>query len=249
MVSSVPTLRHERALMREGAPMVIGCDEVGRGALAGPVGVGLSVVYEHTRTAPVGLKDSKLLPEHRREELYPLVQVWTREHAVGLASNEEIEQIGIIRALGLAAARALESLLAAGLVIQDAVVLLDGSHDWLTPALPPVVRGLGLRVTTKVKADRTCAAVAAASVLAKVERDRLMIASDAVHPGYLWTSNKGYASSEHYAAIDRIGPSPLHRWSWLRQPGLFDLGFADAAFTDPGFTEDQDEAAGLEQSA
>ena len=229
MVSTVPTLRHERILLREGAPMVIGCDEVGRGALAGPVGVGLSVVYEHTRSAPVGLKDSKLLPEHRREELYPLVQVWTREHAVGLASNEEIEQIGIIRALGLAASRALESLLAAGLVIQDAVVLLDGSHDWLTPALPPVVRGLGLRVTTKVKADRTCAAVAAASVLAKVERDRLMIASDAVHPGYLWASNKGYASSEHYAGIEALGPSPLHRWSWLRQPDLFGSALWDEA--------------------
>ncbi len=62
-------------------------------------------------------------------------------------------------------------------------------------------------MTTKVKADRTCAAVAAASVLAKVHRDRLMIASDAVHPGYLWASNKGYASAEHYAAIDRLGPS------------------------------------------
>jgi ribonuclease HII len=229
MVSSVPTLRHERTLMREGAPMVIGCDEVGRGALAGPVGVGLSVVYEHTRTAPVGLKDSKLLPEPRREQLYPLVQVWSRHHAVGLASNEEIERIGIIRALGLAASRALETLLADGVVIQDAVVLLDGSHDWLTPALSPAVRSLGLRVTTKVKADRTCAAVAAASVLAKVERDRLMIASDEVHPGYLWASNKGYASSEHYAGIEALGPSPLHRWSWLRQPGLFESALLDEA--------------------
>jgi ribonuclease HII len=223
MSSSVPTLRHERTLLRDGARLVIGCDEVGRGAIAGPVGVGLSVVYEHTRSAPVGLKDSKLLPEHKREELFPAVQRWTREHAVGLASNEEVESIGIIRALGLAAARALEALQAGGLAIQDAVVLLDGSHDWLTPALTPSDRGLGLRVTTKVKADRTCAAVAAASVLAKVTRDRMMIASDAVHPGYLWTSNKGYASAEHYAAIDALGPSPLHRWSWLRQPGLFDL--------------------------
>ncbi|CAN5345060.1 ribonuclease HII [soil metagenome] len=234
-VSSVPTLRYERTLMREGAPMVIGCDEVGRGAIAGPVGVGVSVVREHTRSAPVGLKDSKLLSEQRREELYPAVQVWTREHAVGLASNDEVESIGIIKALGLAASRALEALLAGGVVIQDAVVLLDGSHDWLTPALPPTVRGLGLRVTTKVKADRTCAAVAAASVLAKVERDRLMIASDGVHPGYLWWSNKGYASAEHYAAIDRLGPSALHRWSWLRQPGLFsfdDLPGDEAAYMD-----------------
>lgn len=223
MTSTVPTLRHERVLMREGARMVIGMDEVGRGAIAGPVGVGLSVVREHTRSAPVGLKDSKLLTEQRREELYPDVVRWAREFAVGLASNDEVESIGIIRALGLAASRAIEAVRDAGVAIQDAVVLLDGSHDWLTPALPPAVRDLGLRVTTKVKADRTCAAVSAASVLAKVQRDRLMIASDTVHPGYLWSSNKGYASSEHYAAIDRIGPSPLHRWSWLRQPGLFDL--------------------------
>lgn len=231
MSSPVPTLRHERMLMREGARMVIGMDEVGRGAIAGPVGVGLSVVHEHTRSAPVGLRDSKLLTEQRREELYPGVMRWAREHAVGMAGNDEVESIGIIRALGLAASRALEAVRDAGVVIQDAVVLLDGSHDWLTPALPPAVRALGLRVTTKVKADRTCAAVAAASVLAKVQRDRLMIAADADHPGYLWPSNKGYASAEHYAAIDRIGPSDLHRWSWLRQPGLFsldgDLGTAE----------------------
>jgi len=102
--------------------------------------------------------------------------------------------------------------------LTGAVVLLDGSHDWLSPAIDGAIP-----VTVKVKADRTCAAVAAASVLAKVQRDRLMIGSDAVHPGYVWTSNKGYASAEHYAGIDRIGPSPLHRWSWLKQPGLFDL--------------------------
>lgn len=223
MASSVPTLRHERSLLREGAPLVIGMDEVGRGAIAGPVAVGLSVVREHTRSAPVGLKDSKLLSEQRREELYPAVRVWAREHAVGLASNDEVETIGIIRALGLAASRALEALCDRGAVLQDAVVILDGSHDWLSPALEPSVRHLGLRVVTRVKADRTCAAVAAASVLAKVERDRLMIAADADHPGYLWSSNKGYASADHYAGIDRLGPSPLHRWSWLRQPGLFSM--------------------------
>jgi ribonuclease HII len=251
MSSSVPTLRHERAMLRDGASMVIGCDEVGRGAIAGPVGVGMSVVYEHTRSAPVGLKDSKLLPEHRREELYPLVQVWTRQHAVGLASNEEVESIGIIKALGLAASRALETLLAGGLVVQDGVVLLDGSHDWLSPALSTQHRSLGMRVTTKVKADRTCAAVAAASVLAKVERDRLMIASDSVHPGYLWSSNKGYASTEHYAAIDRIGPSPLHRWSWLRQPGLFSFDAFDSFDEESAdsFDEESADSAALEQSA
>jgi ribonuclease HII len=218
MTSTVPTLRHERTLLRDGARLVIGMDEVGRGAIAGPVAVGLSVVDLATRTAPEGLKDSKLLPEARREQLQPKVARWARHAAVGLASNERIESIGIIAALGLAAKRALDALREQGVDLTGAVVLLDGSHDWLSPAI-----GGELPVTMRVKADRSCAAVAAASVLAKVHRDRLMIENDGRHPGYLWTSNKGYASVEHYAAIDRVGPSPLHRWSWLRQPGLFEL--------------------------
>ena len=219
MTSTVPTLRHERILMREGARLVIGMDEVGRGALAGPVGVGLSIVDIDTRTAPEGLKDSKLLPETKREELQPKVARWVRHGAVGLASNERIEQIGIIAALGLAARRAIDAIREQGVDLTGAVVLLDGSHDWLSPAIDRA-----LPVVMRVKADRTCASVAAASVLAKVHRDRLMIEKDAVHPGYLWTSNKGYASSDHYAGIERIGPSALHRWSWLKQPGLFSLG-------------------------
>ncbi|CAN5380240.1 ribonuclease HII [soil metagenome] len=215
--SSVPTLRHERTLLREGAKLVIGCDEVGRGAIAGPVAVGVSVVDESTRSAPVGLKDSKLLSEPRREELHPAVSSWSRRNGVGLASNEEVESIGIIAALAVSAVRAIDQLREQGVDLVDAVVLLDGSHDWLTPALDRADRHYGLRVTTKVKADRTCAAVSAASVLAKVHRDRLMIAADPVHPGYHWSGNKGYASADHYAAIDELGPSPLHRWSWLHK--------------------------------
>jgi ribonuclease HII len=218
MTSNVPTLRHERILLREGARLVIGMDEVGRGAIAGPVAVGLSIVDVDTRTAPEGLKDSKLLPEPKREELQPKVARWSRYAAVGMASNERIERIGIIAALGLAARRAIDAIREQGVDLSGAVVLLDGSHDWLSPAIDGAIP-----VTMKVKADRTCAAVAAASVLAKVQRDRLMIDNDAVHPGYVWTSNKGYASAEHYAGIERVGASPLHRWSWLKQPGLFDL--------------------------
>jgi ribonuclease HII len=218
MTSTVPTLRHERILLREGARLVIGMDEVGRGAIAGPVAVGLSIVDVDTRTAPEGLKDSKLLPEPKREELHPKVARWSRYAAVGMASNERIEQIGIIAALGLAARRAIDAIREQGVDLSGAVVLLDGSHDWLSPAINGAIP-----VTMKVKADRTCAAVAAASILAKVQRDRLMIDNDAVHPGYVWTSNKGYASAEHYAGIERVGASPLHRWSWLKQPGLFDL--------------------------
>jgi ribonuclease HII len=219
MVSTVPTLRHERILLREGARLVIGMDEVGRGAIAGPVAVGLSIVDLETRTAPEGLKDSKLLAEPKREALQPKVARWARHASVGLASNERIEAIGIIAALGLAARRAIDAIRDQGVDLAGAVVLLDGSHDWLSPAIDRA-----LPVVMRVKADRTCAAVAAASVLAKVHRDRLMIDNDAVHPGYVWTSNKGYASAEHYAGIERVGASPLHRWSWLKQPGLFSVG-------------------------
>lgn len=211
-------------MLREGAVLVIGCDEVGRGAIAGPVAVGLSVFAGRAGGAPKGLRDSKMLSETRREELYPLVGAWSVQSAVGLASNEEVDRIGIIAALGLAAVRALAELHDIGVDMQGAVVLLDGSHDWLTPA---IARGGAIpdgaprpAVTTRIKADRDCAVVSAASVLAKVHRDRLMIGADSVHPGYHWSGNKGYASADHYAAIDELGPTPLHRWSWLRQPSL-----------------------------
>ncbi|MGN6327197.1 ribonuclease HII [Pseudolysinimonas sp.] len=222
MTVADPTLRVERRMIREGAAMVIGVDEVGRGAIAGPVGVGLSVFDGHGRRIPDGLRDSKMLPEPKREALHPLVQTWSTAHAVGLASNEEIEEIGIIAALGVAALRAFAGLRAAGVTTTDAVVLLDGSHDWLSPAFDRAGERPRPQVVTRVKADRDCAVVAAASVLAKVHRDRIMIAADGTHPGYNWVGNKGYASVDHYAAIDRLGPTPLHRWSWLRTPSLFD---------------------------
>ena len=207
-----PTLRLERAMHREGVRYVIGCDEVGRGAIAGPVAVGLSVVGVGIRKHPDGLRDSKMLSEKRREELAPLARGWSHFSAVGLASAPEVDAIGIIAALALAGRRALTELHEAGVAIHESVVLLDGSHDWLTPALtkPP-------RVHTRVKADRDCASVAAASVIAKVHRDRLMIDADATIPGYGWTGNKGYGSTEHYAAIDSLGPSELHRHTWLHQ--------------------------------
>ncbi|AYF98603.1 ribonuclease HII [Protaetiibacter intestinalis] len=221
MTVADPTLRFERTLFREGAPLVIGCDEVGRGAIAGPVAVGLGVFLPDVRRMPEGLRDSKLLSEQRREALHPLVAAWAPHWAVGLADNVEVDRDGIVPSLGLAALRALETLVLAGVPVEAAVVVLDGSHDWLTPALAGWPEGSRPRVVTRVKADRDCATVAAASVLAKVHRDRLMVEADAVHPGYEWVGNKGYASAGHYAAIDRLGSSALHRWSWLKQPALF----------------------------
>lgn len=205
-----PTLRHERALYRDGAEFIIGCDEVGRGAIAGPVAVGLCFIDAKVGRMPLGLRDSKMLSEKRREELAPLAAGWARFSAVGLASADEVDTLGIIACLGLAAKRALVTLHELGAPVARAVVLLDGSHNWLSPALSSP-----LAVQTRIKADRDCASVAAASVIAKVHRDRIMIDAHPSEPAYGWESNKGYASAGHYAAIDEIGPHALHRKTWL----------------------------------
>lgn len=205
-----PTLDVERDLHRAGATWVVGCDEVGRGAIAGPVAVGLSAVLASVAAIPQGLRDSKLLSEKRREQLYPQALEWSAVSAVGLADADEVDRIGIIRALGLAGRRALVQLHDAGVDVLRSVVVLDGNHDYLTPALSSAPR-----VLTRIKADRDCGSVAAASVIAKVHRDRLMIGHDAVHPGYGWSSNKGYGSTTHYEALQALGPSPLHRLTWL----------------------------------
>ena len=221
MTAAAPTFEVERELFAQGATLVIGCDEVGRGAIAGPVAVGVAAFWADADGVPEGLRDSKLLSEPKREALYPVVAEWTPFWAVGMADNAEVDSLGIVPGLGLAALRALDSLVASGVPIESAVVLLDGSHDWLTPALSEWAEGTRPRVTTRVKADRDCASVSAASVLAKVERDRLMIDADARHPGYGWASNKGYGGAAHLAAVASLGASELHRWSWLKHPSLF----------------------------
>jgi ribonuclease HII len=205
-----PTLEIESELHAQGARYVIGCDEVGRGAIAGPVAVGLCVVDATVGAQPRGLRDSKMLSEKRREELAPQAAGWALFSAVGLATASEVDEFGIMVALGLAGKRALGQLYELGASITESVLLLDGSFNWLTPVLQSP-----LRVRTRIKADRDCASVAAASVVAKVHRDRMMIAYDADYPGYGWTGNKGYGSAEHFAAIDSLGPSALHRMTWL----------------------------------
>lgn len=210
MAVADPTLEFEAQLHVGGARFVIGCDEVGRGAIAGPVAVGLCVVDVTVGAMPVGLRDSKLLSEKRRELLAPLAASWALFSAVGLATAGEVDELGIIAALGLAGKRALVSLHEAGARISESVIVLDGSHDWLTPALRNP-----LPLTTRVKADRDCASVAAASVVAKVHRDRLMIDANVATPGYGWASNKGYGSAAHFAAIDELGATDFHRRTWL----------------------------------
>ncbi|HET7303946.1 MAG TPA: ribonuclease HII [Segeticoccus sp.] len=204
----------ERALQREGHVVLAGMDEVGRGALAGPVSVGVVVIGLECRSAPTGVRDSKLLTPPARERLVPRIRRWALAHAVGHASPDEIDEVGIMAALRLAGTRALRAVDA----IPD-LVILDGNHDWLTdpvrvgllaldegPATPPV--------RTIIKADMSCSSVAAASVLAKVERDGMMVELARDEPRYGWADNKGYSCPEHTAALLEHGPCPHHRRSW-----------------------------------
>lgn len=210
MTVITPRLTVERRLLREHA-LIIACDEVGRGALAGPVAVGAVTVdaAQARRRVPEGLRDSKLVAERRRPEVAQRAADWVGASAVGWASAAEIDEVGILRALGLAALRAIADLRAAGVVPEEAVVVLDGNHDYITPA-----GGAGLRVQPIVKADRDLASAAAASVLAKVARDDLMVRLHDEAPVYQWSRNKGYASAEHRAAISSHGLSAHHRASW-----------------------------------
>ncbi|MGC5168472.1 ribonuclease HII [Luteimicrobium sp. DT211] len=253
-------LKRETAWFESGARTVAGMDEVGRGALAGPVTVGVVVVDVTTRRAPRGLTDSKLLAPALREEMVPRVRRWGLAWAVGHASSAEIDDVGIIGALRLAGRRALATVADAGVEVD--AVLLDGSHDWLSdpqrdlldelealdgepgpdpvpaPALgtryrtldpatlPARVPPLGVR--TLVKADVQCASVAAASVLAKCERDALMRDLAGEHPAYEWHQNKGYATAAHVRALAEHGPSALHRTSW-NLPGVTSSGGAGGA--------------------
>lgn len=210
MTVVVPRLTVERRLLREHA-VVIACDEVGRGALAGPVAVGAAAVdaSRARKRVPDGLRDSKLVPEPRRADVAARAAAWVNASAVGWASAREVDEVGIMRALGLAALRAIADLRAGGIVPEEAIVILDGNHDYITPA-----GGAGLVIRPIVKADRDCASAAAASVVAKVARDAFMTDLHDEFPAYQWSRNKGYASPEHRAAIRELGLSMHHRASW-----------------------------------
>lgn len=231
--SAAPSLRYERALLREKGHTLLACaDEVGRGALCGPVTIGMVVVAETTRTAPQGVRDSKLLAPAARERLAPRIRRWAVAHAVGHAQAEEIDRLGIMAAMRLAGRRAL-----AGLGVEPDLVLLDGNHDYLSaPGQPSLLDDPGdlafvPPVTTRIKADLRCAAVAAASILAKTERDAIMLELAREHPEFGWHENKGYAAPEHVAALRAHGPSRHHRRSWSL-PGVDPLPEAMAEVAD-----------------
>ena len=226
-MSTAPTLRLERSLLRGGVARLACADEVGRGSLCGPVSIGMVVVTAETNTAPAGVRDSKLLSERQRNELVPKNESWAAAWAVGHASNDEIDDIGIVGAMRLAGQRALVALAERGCA-PDAV-LLDGHHDYLSNPDQGLLFGGGgglvevPEVTTKIKADMTCAGVAAASILAKTTRDALMVDLARDHPEYGWADNKGYASPQHLEALGRLGASALHRRSWSL-PGVSPTG-------------------------
>ncbi|MBZ5737034.1 ribonuclease HII [Nocardioides mangrovi] len=231
-------------MLRGGITSLACSDEVGRGALCGPVTVGMVVVTETTRTAPQGVRDSKLLTAEARRRLVPRIQRWAAPYAVGHASPAEIDEFGIIAGLRLAGHRAMAQLS----VLPD-TVLLDGNHDYLTSPEqgtllgPPVVVETVPPVVTMIKADLRCAAVAAASILAKTARDQIMVELADEHPEYGWAVNKGYSAPEHIAALAEHGPSPHHRMSW-RLPGTYSPwgeGAGDAPLAVPADALDGDE--------
>ena len=216
-----PTLELEQELFLTGAKYVAGVDEVGRGALAGPVSVGVAIVSKDTSQIPVGLRDSKQISRAARERLIEPVSAWVVEHAIGHVAASEIDQIGIVPALRLAWVRAHQQL-----SVKPDHVILDGKHNWLlepeSDLFTTPISDIVVPVTMKIKADASCASVSAASVLAKVARDDLMREAALIYPDFGWEGNVGYGSSDHMAAIARLGPTDLHRKSWKLPSGPSD---------------------------
>ena len=200
---SAPTLSIERSLWAEGHDVVVGIDEVGRGSWAGPLTVAAAVLPQDRRVN--GVRDSKQLSEARREAIFDRVADWCRAWSVGHASHVECDQLGMSAAQKLAAARAIE-----GLGLYPDVVLVDGNWDFI---------GNG-RTRMIVKGDTTVLSIAAASILAKVTRDRIMRAEAVNYPAFDFDRNKGYPCPRHQFALKGYGPTPLHRRSWAFMDSL-----------------------------
>jgi ribonuclease HII len=200
MAPRVPTRSIEKELWARGHETVVGIDEVGRGAWAGPLMVGAAVLPRDKRVN--GVRDSKLLTENNREFLFDRIAAWCVTWAVGGASQEECDELGMAAAQRLAARRAIE-----GLSIVPDVAVVDGSWNFVSPCVATV--------EMRVKADLHCLSVAAASILAKVTRDRLMREAAEHYPQWSFDTNKGYPCPVHKAALQGYGPSTIHRRSWV----------------------------------
>ena len=200
-----PTRRAEQDLWAAGHEIVVGVDEVGRGSWAGPLMVGAAVLPRERRVN--GVRDSKMLSEREREAIFDKVAGWCTTWAVGAASQVECDTLGMADAQRLAARRAIEGLS----VLPDAAVI-DGNWNFLDGVVPHCER--------MVKADAFCLSVAAASILAKVTRDRLMRQLAVEYPPWSFDTNKGYPCPIHKAALHAYGPSAEHRRSWVFMDGL-----------------------------
>jgi len=207
--SKSPSLTLERELWAAGAEVVVGVDEVGRGAWAGPLVVGAAVVPSDRRIYKI--RDSKMLTEPEREAMFDRVAGWCRAWAVGHATHTECDELGMSAAQKLAARRAIDGL---GLVPDR--VLVDGSWDFV---------GGGI-TQTLVKGDATCVSIAAASILAKVSRDRQMRAEAENFPGFHFHANKGYPCPRHKLALAGMGPTSIHRRTWAFMDSLPWTGIA-----------------------
>jgi ribonuclease HII len=218
----MPHFRHEKRLAAAG--LVCGVDEAGRGPLAGPV-VAAAVILDF-RKYPRGLNDSKQLSEDDREALFPRILEMAVAVGVGEASVGEIDLVNIRQATHLAMARAVRAL-----NIAAAIALVDGND---APALP-------CRCETLVSGDAISLSIAAASIVAKVTRDRLMVALHDQHPGYNWRSNKGYGTAEHYSGLKRHGVTVHHRRSFAPIHNLLSGGtivYGDETMAHPKDGED-----------
>lgn len=205
--SSIPDLSEEYALRTAGHRYVAGLDEAGRGAWAGPVCAGAVVLPLDCDELPdllSGVQDSKLLTAERREEMLPTIREVALAVGIGWGEPAEVDLWGVVPATRMAMERAV-----AGLGERVGALLVD----WME--LP----GLDLPQRSLPKADRRCLTVAAASIVAKVARDRLMIELDEEYPGYGFARHKGYGTPQHREAMLRLGPCPLHRVSWRPMRG------------------------------
>ncbi len=191
---------YEREAFGAGVKLVCGVDEAGRGPLAGPV-CAAAVMLPPGLEIP-GLNDSKKLTDKKRRELYDIITARAVSYGIAFASEQEIDEINILQATFLAMERAMQALSP-----QPELALIDGNR----------AKDFGLPVRTIVKGDSLSASIAAASILAKVTRDRLMEEYDAQYPQYGFAVHKGYGTKRHYAALREFGPSPIHRKTFLKK--------------------------------
>jgi ribonuclease HII len=210
-VTTLPTTDLERQLLSSGASSVIGLDEVGKGAWAGPLVIGAAVLTHDVINASNaqqlmgGARDSKQLSEVKREAMFDHVATTCGSWAIGAASHEECDRLGMNKAQKLATQRALEQL-AHSVDLRASAAIIDGKWDFVSPHVG--------RVVTQVKADASCLSVSAASVLAKVSRDRMMREFASDFPMWSLDTNKGYPCPKHRVALQGYGPSAIHRVSW-----------------------------------